>query len=170
MSTSLAQPAEAPVIVRRADTPERWGKALERAHVAGVQVRQLAGSGQWIVTSASEPDAAYETDGTTCTCAAAMLGNDPVCLHRAALRAHLTGGSDPEPQAHQAYDPDAEALRWAYNDREHAYRDLERYTARIERGEVLTDREFFCFELAQEREQDASARIAELRAKVQVAA
>jgi hypothetical protein len=51
---------------------------------AGVQVRQLRGSGQWVVTSASDPGAAYETDGTTCTCPAAQLGGDPVCLHRAA--------------------------------------------------------------------------------------
>lgn len=170
MSISIAQPAQAPVNVRRADTPERWGKALERAHLAGVQVRQLAGSGQWIVTSASEPNAAYETDGTTCTCAAAMLGSDPVCLHRAALRERLSTGSQPEPPTHAAYDPDAEALRWAINDRERAYRDLERYTARIERGDVLSDREFFCFELAQQREQDASARIAELTAKTELVA
>ena len=166
MSTVMHCPAQAPVSVHRhADTPDRWEAALKRAHLAGVQVRQLAGSGQWIVTSASGSEVAYETDGNTCTCAAALLGNDPVCLHRAALREHLSKGSQPEPPAHAAYDPDAEALQWAMNDRDRAYRDLERYTARIEQGDVLTEREFFCFELAQQREQDASARIAELTAK-----
>lgn len=169
MSTSLAHPAQAPVSLRRhVDTPERWEAALERAHLAGVQVRQLAGSGQWIVTSATGAEVAYETDGTTCTCAAAMLGGDPVCLHRAALREHLR--PQPEPPAHTAYDVDAEALQWAYNDRDRAYRDLARYTARIEAGQVLSDQEFFCFELAQQREQDASARIAELTAKIALAA
>jgi hypothetical protein len=167
MSTAFATPAQAPISVHRhADTPDRWEAALQRAHLAGVQVRQLAGCGQWIVTSASASEIAYETDGITCTCAAAMLGNDLVCLHRAALREYLAKGSQPEPPAHSAYDPDEEALRWAYNDRDRAYRDLERYTARIERGNVLTDREFFCFELAQQREQDASARIAQLTAKL----
>ena len=67
---------------RRQATPERWQRALERAMLAGVQVRQLQGSGQWIVTSASDPSAAYQTDGVTCTCPAAMLGSGPVCLHR----------------------------------------------------------------------------------------
>jgi hypothetical protein len=56
--------------------------------LAGVQVRQLQGSGQWIATSASDPGAAYETDGTSCTCPAAQLGCDPVCLHRAAYWHH----------------------------------------------------------------------------------
>lgn len=78
---------------RRQATPERWQRALERAMFAGVQVRQLQGSGQWIVTSASDPDAAYETDGVSCTCPAAMLGGDPICLHRAAYW-HARGALD----------------------------------------------------------------------------
>jgi hypothetical protein len=73
---------------RRQATPERWQRALERAMLAGVQVRQLQGSGQWIVTSASDPAAAYETDGIACTCPAAQLGGDPVCLRRAAYWHH----------------------------------------------------------------------------------
>ncbi len=82
----------------RRDTAERWEKALDRAHLAGVQVYQLQGSGQWIATSASDPAAAYECDGVTCTCAAALLGGDPVCCHRAAVREKMAGGSDsPEP-------------------------------------------------------------------------
>jgi hypothetical protein len=166
MSTAFATPAQAPISVHRhADTPDRWEAALQRAHLAGVQVRQLAGSGQWIVTSASASEIAYETDGATCTCAAAMLGDDPVCLHRAALREHLSPKPDPEPPTHQAYDKDAEALRWAYNDRDRAYRDLERYTVRIERGDVLTDGEWAAFMRAQERVQDAHTRIVELNSK-----
>jgi hypothetical protein len=47
---------------------------------------------------------------------------------------------------------------------------LEKWTARIERGDVLTEREFFCFELAQQREQAASERIAELTAKIALVA
>jgi hypothetical protein len=153
------------------DPAERWKRASERARLAGVQVRQLAGSGQWIVTSASDPNVAYETDGVTCNCAAALLGGDSVCLHRAALRDHLTP-PDPEPSAHAAYDPQAEALQWAYNDRDRAYRDLERYTAKIERGDVLTDNEYAAFLRAQQRELDAHDRIVALKAtqKVQVAA
>src|SRR5688572_22185911 len=82
---------------RRQATPERWQRALKRAELAGVQVRQLQGSGQWIVTSASDPGAAYETDGTTCTCPAAQLGGEPVCLHRAAFW-HSQGMLDFEPE------------------------------------------------------------------------
>jgi hypothetical protein len=40
--------------VRQA-TPERWQRALERALFAGVEAKQLAGSGEWIVSSASRP-------------------------------------------------------------------------------------------------------------------
>jgi hypothetical protein len=64
---------------QRHATPERWQRALQRAMLAGVQVRQLQGSGEWMVTSASDPGAAYETDGIQCSCPAAMLGGDPVC-------------------------------------------------------------------------------------------
>jgi hypothetical protein len=81
----------------RQATPERWQRALQRAMLAGVQVRQLQGSGQWIVTSASDPGAAYETNGTECTCPTAQLGGDPVCLHRAA-HWHAQGVLDLEPE------------------------------------------------------------------------
>jgi hypothetical protein len=163
MSTAFAPPAQAPVSLRHQDTPERWEAALQRAKDAGVKVYAL-GYGRFAVTSAHDAGKAYQvtTHPETCTCPAAQ-GGDPVCLHRAAVRDHLR--PEPEPPAHQAYDPDAEALQWAMNDRDRAYRDLEKWTARIERGDVLTDREFFCFELAQQREQDASERIAELTAK-----
>ncbi|MDP9364857.1 MAG: hypothetical protein M3Q10_11655, partial [Chloroflexota bacterium] len=69
----------------RAATPERWQSALRRALLAGVQVRQLAGSGQWIATSASDSAAAYELDVAggyvrACTCTAGVH-DDPVCCH-----------------------------------------------------------------------------------------
>jgi hypothetical protein len=158
MSTTLAQPAQALATPRHRDTSERWEAARNRAHLANVQVRQLAGSGQWIVTSASDPTVAYETDGVTCNCAAALLGGDPVCLHRAALRDHLAL-PDPGASAHQQYDPQAEALQWAYNDRDRAYRDLERYNAKIAATGNLSDREWAGFLNAQERELVAHSRI-----------
>jgi hypothetical protein len=73
-----------PVGRRKQASPERWQRALERALFAGVEAKQLAGSGEWIVSSGSRPGLAYRTDGITCDCEAAMLGSDPVCLHRAA--------------------------------------------------------------------------------------
>ena len=170
MSTTLHKPAQAPVSLRHQDTPERWEAALTRAKQANVKVYEL-GRGRYAVTSAHDPSKAYEVTSVpeTCTCPAAM-GGDPICLHRGAVRDHLR--PQPEPPAHPAYDKTAEQLQWAYNDRDRAYRDMERYTARIGRGEVLSDREFLAFEFAQQREQDASTRIAELKTaqNVQVAA
>jgi hypothetical protein len=75
----------APVGRTRQASPELWQRALRRALFAGVDAKQLAGSGgKWIVSSASRPGIAYRTDGIACDCEAAMLGGDPVCLHRAA--------------------------------------------------------------------------------------
>jgi hypothetical protein len=68
----------------RTASQERWQRALQRALFAGVGAKQLAGSGEWVVASASLPGVAYRTDGVSCDCEAAMLGGDPVCLHRAA--------------------------------------------------------------------------------------
>jgi hypothetical protein len=83
----------------RQATPERWQRALQRAIFAGVEAKQLAGSGEWVVSSASRPGLAYCTDGITCDCEAAMLGGDPVCLHRAAYwYAAGTLELDPEPE------------------------------------------------------------------------
>src|SRR5690349_155867 len=154
MSTAFAHPAQAPVVLRHADTPERWAAALKRAQDAGVKVYEL-GHGRYAVTSAHDPSKAYEVTviPERCTCPAAQVG-DPVCVHRAALRANL----HPEPP-HAPCDPDAEALRWARNDWDRACRDLERFNGRLERGEVLSDRAWAGFLSAQEREQDASARI-----------
>ena len=85
----------------RTATPERWQRAL----FAGVEAKQLAGSGEWIVSSASRPGIAYRTDGVSCDCEAAMLGGDPICLHRAAYsyaRGVLELDPEPEPPASAA--------------------------------------------------------------------
>src|SRR6478609_9703695 len=88
----------------RTATPERWQRALQRALFAGVVAKQLAGTGEWIVSSASRPGIAYRTDGLACDCEAAQLGDDPVCLHRAAywyaqglLELDSDGPEDPPP-------------------------------------------------------------------------
>jgi hypothetical protein len=84
---------------QRQGSPARWHRALERALFAGVEAKQLAGSGEWIVSSASRPCVAYRTEGVTCDCEAAMLGCDPVCLHRAAYwYAQGVLELDPEPE------------------------------------------------------------------------
>ena len=96
----MAQAAQvSPVGQQRQASPERWLRALQRALFAGVEAKQLAGSGEWIVCSASRPGIAYRTDGLTCDCEAAMLGGDPVCLHRAAYW-YAVGmlELDPEPE------------------------------------------------------------------------
>src|SRR5437016_3615807 len=89
----------------RQATPERWQRALERALFAGVEAKQIAGSGEWIVSSASRPGVCYRTDGIECECEAAMLGGDSVCLHRAAYWyavGVLELDSEPEPPASAA--------------------------------------------------------------------
>ena len=90
----------------RQATPERWQKAARRAIDEGVQVRQLAGSGQWVATSGSDPAVAYEVEvvgniAHGCTCLAG-LNDDPVCKHRAAFYLSigaLAGEPEPEPPA-----------------------------------------------------------------------
>lgn len=69
---------------KRANTTVRWQTALRRAQAEGVQVRQLAGSGMWIATSATDTETAYEVTPWGCECHAGQFG-DPVCKHRAAL-------------------------------------------------------------------------------------
>jgi hypothetical protein len=87
----------------RTATPERWIKAAERAVAENVQIRQLAGSGQWVASSGSDATVAYEVDVTGnvahgCGCLAG-LNDDPVCKHRAAFYL-LIGALDlpPEPE------------------------------------------------------------------------
>ncbi len=87
----------------RANTPERWQAALQRAQSEGVQVRQLAGCGMWISTSASDATVAYEVTPWACECHAGQFG-DPVCKHRANLleklgRLYLDPESDPAASA-----------------------------------------------------------------------
>lgn len=72
----------------RPNTVQRWKTALRRAHAEGVEVRQLAGCGMWIATSASDPATAYEVTPWGCECHAGQFG-DPVCKHRAALHEEL---------------------------------------------------------------------------------
>ena len=87
-------------------SPERWQRALQRALFAGVAAKQVAGSGEWIVSSASRPGIAYCTDGVACDCEAAMLGGDPVCLHRAAYWFAVgVLERDPEPESPALRDP-----------------------------------------------------------------
>ncbi len=85
----------------RTSSPARWIKAAERAVAEGVQIRQLAGSGAWVASSGSDPNAAYEVEVTGnvahgCSCLAG-LNDDPVCKHRAAYFV-LIGALDPNPE------------------------------------------------------------------------
>lgn len=72
------------VTTKRANSAARWREALLRAQAEGVQIRQLAGSGMWIATSATDIVTAYEVTPWGCECHAGQFG-DPVCKHRAAL-------------------------------------------------------------------------------------
>jgi hypothetical protein len=90
----------------RTSSSARWMKAAERAVAEGVQIRQLAGSGQWIASSGSDAAVAYEVAVTGdvahgCGCLAG-LNDDPVCKHRAAfylLIGALELPPEPEPPA-----------------------------------------------------------------------
>ena len=73
----------------RVATPARWQAALERAIANGLEVFQVADTGERFVTSASRLDTLHRTDGYACTCEAAVAG-DEVCQHRAVVR-HLLG-------------------------------------------------------------------------------
>lgn len=83
--------------IRKA-TPERWQCALQRAFDEGIELRQLAGCGMVVATSASDPTIAYEVSRFGCECRAGEYG-DEVCKHRA-LFWHMQGAldlDDPEP-------------------------------------------------------------------------
>ena len=88
VTTTTTTTTPTPVTLRRANTPDRWQAALQRALLEGVQVRQLAGSGAWVATSSTDPGAAYEVTPWTCECQAGQY-DDPVCKHRAALHLRL---------------------------------------------------------------------------------
>lgn len=84
------------------DSPARWQAALDRAIANGIQVRQLASTGQWIATSGSDATVAHELGVTggiahECDCLAAQHG-DPICQHRAAYY-RLIGALAPLPVA-----------------------------------------------------------------------
>src|SRR5690242_11286556 len=85
------------IVRQRVATSERWQKALERAIEQGVEPLQIAGTGEWVVTSASKLGTVYRTDGVDCECEAALHG-DPCCQHRAALR-YILGWLTLEPRA-----------------------------------------------------------------------
>src|SRR5688500_10832520 len=61
---------------RREATPERWAKALERAVANGLEVFQVADTGERLVTSASRLDTLHRSDGYGCTCEAAVAGDE----------------------------------------------------------------------------------------------
>jgi len=71
-------------ITRRAVTPERWARALDRALSNGLEIFTTP-DGERFVTSASRLDVIYRCDGEHCTCQAAVAG-DAVCQHRAVVR------------------------------------------------------------------------------------
>lgn len=73
----------------RPNTPVRWLRAAERALGEGIQIRQVAGTGQWVASSGSDAAVAYEVQvignvAHDCDCLAGLNG-DPVCKHRAAF-------------------------------------------------------------------------------------
>lgn len=86
--------------IRRQASPARWVKAAERAVTEGIEVRQIASTGQWVATSGTQSNVCYlleVTNGTVtrCTCPAGEYG-DPCCKH--AARFYLDAGMlDPEP-------------------------------------------------------------------------
>ena len=94
----------------RIATPERWAKAAERARAEGIEVRQVASTGQWVATSGTHANVAYLMEvvaGTVraCTCPAGEHG-DPCCKHAAAF--YLSSGLlDPEPPTPAAPAPAA---------------------------------------------------------------
>ncbi len=85
-------------LARRATTPERWRAALDRAVDNGIEPLQVAGSGEWVVTSATRTGTVYRTDGVTCECEAALHG-DAVCAHRAVVRFVLGWLTDADPES-----------------------------------------------------------------------
>ncbi len=81
---------------QRTATPARWQKALTRALDNGIEAFRIAGTGAFVVTSATKLDTVYRTDGDRCECEAA-LGCDPVCQHRAVVRFILGWLPEPSP-------------------------------------------------------------------------
>jgi hypothetical protein len=82
----------------RTESAERWEKALQRAIANGLEVFQVADTGERMVTSASQLDTVHRTDCRHCTCAAGVAG-DPVCQHRAVVRFIMGWLPEPSPAA-----------------------------------------------------------------------
>ena len=85
----------------RADTPERWQRAADRALAEGIEVRQVADSGAWVATSGRDSAAAYSVGVTGnvahgCGCLAGA-NDDPVCKHRAAWYVAIGALTPPPP-------------------------------------------------------------------------
>jgi len=73
----------------RTDSAQRWQAALQRAIENGIEVFRIAGTGEYVVTSATKLDTVYRSDGISCECDAARSG-DSICQHRAVVR-YVTG-------------------------------------------------------------------------------
>ena len=82
----------------RTETAERWERALARALANGLEVFQVADTGERMVSSSSQLDTLHRTDGYACTCAAGVAG-DPVCQHRAVVRFVMGWRPEPSPAA-----------------------------------------------------------------------
>ncbi len=83
----------------RQATPATWQRMLRKALDEGIEVRQLAGSGAWVATSSTDPNAAYVVSLAACECPGHEYGG--YCKHRAKLAHHLgrltLRGPEPEP-------------------------------------------------------------------------
>ena len=78
------------MVRQRVDSPDRWQKALNRALAHNLTYLELlGGDGAWAVSSTRDDEQGYIATVATCTCPAGR-GGDPVCCHRALVRA-LTG-------------------------------------------------------------------------------
>jgi hypothetical protein len=86
------------IATRRTESADRWMKALDRALANGLEVFVVNDTGERMVTSASQLDTLYRTNGRHCTCAAALAG-DPVCQHRAVVRYVMGWLGEPSPSS-----------------------------------------------------------------------
>ena len=71
----------------RGESWARWQAALDRAIAANLSYIELMdGDGAWAVGSSQDSERGYLVTSHTCTCAAGR-GGDPICKHRALVRA-----------------------------------------------------------------------------------
>lgn len=87
---------------QRVGTSERWASALERVAIANpIYMELIGGDGAFAVSSSADCEQGYVATVDTCTCQAGRNG-DPVCLHRALVRAlvgQLPVGPAPQTEA-----------------------------------------------------------------------